>query len=353
MKKLLFALIALGTAITVNAAKAIEEGDRFFDGETLYTVHIRHGGILYFTGENTAGYDLELTLEPAKERGCYKMIPSRQAEEPHYNCAWNSMVNFVDCDGIRLFVFINEEMRMAVQTLVLTPDNLQQCLAQQEDALKKPLSFLASHWLMNAAVTPHFNTAELEEQVMRLLSADRSIIEELNLDLMQAERIERMNCSDPESQPGVSDVAARIEQCYKDVNRVYGFEMADIDLDSTYCTRAWNEAYRKVISINDGMEPDDKFFIDDLHWTYAVEIPLEPRYIKVKMISPTQARVRFMLCDEHIEHPMCLEMLKEDGVWKINTWLDANDPYYDLLKEIQEYNLTMEIYQRLIKEMPK
>ena len=62
MKRHLFLIISLlFGALTLMQAQAIREGDRFFDGSTLYSVReIRPGNILYLAD---ARGEEELTLE--------------------------------------------------------------------------------------------------------------------------------------------------------------------------------------------------------------------------------------------------------------------------------------------------
>ena len=75
-------------------AQSIREGDRFFDGTTLYTVReIRMGTVIYMSD---ASGDEELTLEQwGASPGVYRLRPSRNAEEPKYGAEFGCRVNYV------------------------------------------------------------------------------------------------------------------------------------------------------------------------------------------------------------------------------------------------------------------
>ena len=95
MKRKLYLIVSLlfGT-LSLLQAQVIREGDRFFDGYTLYTVReVRQGTIVYMTD---ATGDEELTLEQwGDPSGVYRLRPSRNAEEPKYGAEFGCRVNFV------------------------------------------------------------------------------------------------------------------------------------------------------------------------------------------------------------------------------------------------------------------
>ena len=95
MKRTLYLIISLlFGAMTLMQAQSIREGDRFFDGSTLYTVReIRPGNIVYMTD---AQGDEELTLEQwGDPAGVYRLRPSRNADEPKYGAEFGCRVEYV------------------------------------------------------------------------------------------------------------------------------------------------------------------------------------------------------------------------------------------------------------------
>lgn len=95
MKKHLYLVISLlFGAMTLLQAQAIREGDRFFDGSTLYSVReIRLGNIIYLAD---AQGEEELTLEQWGDTpGVYRLRPSRNADEPKYGAEFGCRVEYI------------------------------------------------------------------------------------------------------------------------------------------------------------------------------------------------------------------------------------------------------------------
>ena len=188
MKKILSIMLCLCAVMAVQA-QVIKKGDAFWNGNVLYTVEeVRLGKIVYMQGVDASGNDYELTLEKVgKKAGVYKIIPSRQAEEPPFRCAWNNRVNYIRKNGMYFLAFRNTS-NLIVETMVLTPDNVENNVAHQEDAKNRTLASMASSYLMNMELTTLFSTAELQKCVNKLLrKKNRTVIEDTNLQLMKSE----------------------------------------------------------------------------------------------------------------------------------------------------------------------
>jgi hypothetical protein len=129
MKKLMTIVLMLSCMTLSTQAQTIKVGDKFWDGSGLYTVQeIRMGTIVYMTTPQ----DNEMTLEKvAGKNGEYKIIPSRQAEEcPIRGAEWNSRVQYVRKDGM-YFLAVRKPSGETMWTMVLTPDNEDDCYDQQ------------------------------------------------------------------------------------------------------------------------------------------------------------------------------------------------------------------------------
>ena len=76
---LLFVLGAFGLQ-----AQTIQKGNKFFDGEILFTVQeVRMGTIVYMVGEDASGNTYEMTLaKNGSKPGEYTLQPSSQADDP-------------------------------------------------------------------------------------------------------------------------------------------------------------------------------------------------------------------------------------------------------------------------------
>jgi len=125
MKRNLYLILALlFCTFTLMQAQAIREGDRFFDGVTLYTVReIRTGNIVYMTD---AQGDEELTLEQwGTPAGVYRLRPSRNAEEPKYGAEFGCRVEYISQpDNKYLQVIGDNDMVLRVLPLVKPMDDI-------------------------------------------------------------------------------------------------------------------------------------------------------------------------------------------------------------------------------------
>lgn len=129
MKKLMTIVLMLSCMTLSTQAQTIKVGDKFWDGSGLYTVQeIRMGTIVYMTTPQ----DNEMTLEKvAGKNGEYKIIPSRQAEEcPIHFAQFGWRVQYIRKDGMN-FLAVRKPNGDAMWTMVLTPDNEDNCYDQQ------------------------------------------------------------------------------------------------------------------------------------------------------------------------------------------------------------------------------
>lgn len=160
MKRLFLAILfAVGTcSLFTVQAQTIKEGDKFFDGQSLYTVQeVRMGTIVYMT---TSQYD-ELTLEKiAGKTGEYKIIPSRQAEEcPIRFAEYNWRVQYIRKDGMN-FLAVRKPSGETMWTMVLTPDNEENCEGQQETLVNANWEDVITNTLLN---TPYLMNIPREQ----------------------------------------------------------------------------------------------------------------------------------------------------------------------------------------------
>ena len=125
MRKNLYLVFTLlfGT-FSLLQAQAVREGDRFYDGATVYTVReVRMGNIIYMAD---ASGDEELTLEQwGNSPGVYRLRPSRNAEEPKYGAEFGCRVNYVSHpDNRYLEVIGDNDIILKVLPLVRPMDDL-------------------------------------------------------------------------------------------------------------------------------------------------------------------------------------------------------------------------------------
>ena len=158
-------------------------------------------------------------------------------------------------------------------------------------------------------------------------------------DTMQADGPEGIA---PDDQWTEEAVAAQIKKIYADVSRAFtpsedGLEN-NIDLDAMYCTQYWNETLQQVRAINAKKPLDQqRFYNDEIRWTYGLGTPLTPKNIKVELTTGNMATATFDLaCGEQWMHTV-LALDWDGDQWRINSWEEVGDNSQDLLIEMLEY----------------
>lgn len=158
-------LILLLTVIICNCAygQRIKVGDKFFDGECLYTCQeIRMGKIVYFTGVDYNGDWRELTLKH-KSKNEYTLQPSYQAEDAPFNVTFGCTVRYIRQDGMYFLEVLNKNKTLE-WVLLLTPDNVDYCLSAYPSLVGNRVCSVSTS-LLNRPYLSRFSKADL--RIMR------------------------------------------------------------------------------------------------------------------------------------------------------------------------------------------
>lgn len=187
MKKIVFILIALCAFVKVSA-QAVTEGTQWFDGKVLYTAHVLDNGELFFNAlENTDGvYDFSLRrLNHAP--GEYMLIPTNMIDDAPLRAQFGWRVQYIRKQGMYFLAVRNRQDRI-VWTLVLTPDNLENCLGQQRFAEEQPVDEMLDGYLMNTKFLARFGKEELKRMHAKLKALpSHTVISETNMQLIESE----------------------------------------------------------------------------------------------------------------------------------------------------------------------
>ena len=187
MKKIVFILIALCAWVKVSA-QTVTEGTQWFDGKVLYTAHVLDNGELFFNAlENTDGvYDFSLRrLNHAP--GEYMLIPSNMIDDAPLRAQFGWRVQYIRKQGMYFLAVRNRQDRI-VWTLVLTPDNLENCLGQQRFAEEQPVDDMLDGYLMNTKFLARFSKEELKRMHAKLKALpSHTVISETNMQLIESE----------------------------------------------------------------------------------------------------------------------------------------------------------------------
>ena len=379
MKKIIFLLLISLTALFAQA-QTIRVGQKFWDGESLYTVkEIRMGKYFYMT----TSHGNELTLEMVK-KGEYKIIPSRQADDCPFGAEFGWKVQHINQEGVN-FLAVRKPNGDAMWTMELTTINEKECEERQQmmgqeepwnavNGILLNRAYLQScvatkselRLLRNKILAYHgyrFQSKDLQEYfgnvgwykpVSENNTIKLSIIEQTNIQLIKSEEATRPDDPEDDVQPeGVvvapeedwteEAVANQVRKYFDAVNATFaeGSDLNPFDLDKNYYSAHWNEVY-DAVNVKEGQVEtvEQRFFIDDNHWTAGMDTPLEARDIRVELLTGDMAEAVFTLvAKEHgLSRKVILSLDYERGMWRISDWLEkSHDPSGSLLVRMENY----------------
>lgn len=379
MKKVILLLLTSLTAAFAQA-QTIRVNQKFWDGESLYTIkEIRMGKIIYMTTPQGN----ELTLEKVKE-GEYKLIPSRQADECPFGAEFGWRVQHIRQEGEN-FLAVRKPNGDIMWTMSLTKENEDQCqemqmMMGQEEPWNAVNSILLNRaylqnnvaakselrLLRNKILAYHgyrFQSKDLQEYFSKVRwykpvnnndAIKLSIVEQTNIQLIKSEEASRPDDPAEVSQPeGVTAapeedwteeaVAKQIRKYFDAVNETFaeGSGLNPFDLDKNYYSAYWNEVYDAVCKKEGKVETvEQRFFIDDNHWTAGMATPLEVKDIKVELLTGDTAEALFTLvAKEHgLRQKIILSLDYERGIWRISNWLEkSHDSSGSILVRMEKY----------------
>ena len=379
MKKIIFLLLISLTALFAQA-QTIRVGQKFWDGESLYTVkEIRMGKYFYMT----TSHGNELTLEMVK-KGEYKIIPSRQADDCPFGAEFGWKVQHINQEGVN-FLAIRKPNGDAMWTMELTTVNEKECeerqqMMGQEEPWNAVNGILLNRAYLQSCVATKSELRLLRNKILayhgyRFQSKDLqeyfgnvrwykpvsdnntiklSIIEQINIQLIKSEEATRPDAPEDDVQPeGVvvapeedwteEAVANQVRKYFDAVNATFaeGSDLNPFDLDKNYYSAHWNEVY-DAVNVKEGQVEtvEQRFFIDDNHWTAGMDTPLEVRDIRVELLTGDMAEAVFTLvAKEHgLSRKVILSLDYERGMWRISDWLEkSHDPSGSLLVRMENY----------------
>ena len=379
MKKIIFLLLISLTALFAQA-QTIRVGQKFWDGESLYTVkEIRMGKYFYMT----TSHGNELTLEMVK-KGEYKIIPSRQADDCPFGAEFGWKVQHINQEGVN-FLAIRKPNGDAMWTMELTTVNekaceerqqmmgqeepwnavngillnrayLQSCVATKSELRLLRNKILAYHGyrFQSKDLQEYFGNVGWYKPVSDNNTIKLSIVEQTNIQLIKSEEATRPDDPEDDVQPeGVvvapeedwteEAVANQVKKYFDAVNATFaeGSDLNPFDLDKNYYSAHWNEVY-DAVNVKEGQVEtvEQRFFIDDNHWTAGMDTPLEVRDIRVELLTGDMAEAVFTLvAKEHgLSRKVILSLDYERGMWRISDWLEkSHDPSGSLLVRMENY----------------
>ena len=355
--------VFLMVAIVIPAgAQTIQKGNKFFNGKVLYTVlEVRSGTTVYMTGEGNDGEYHEMTLEktPGKA-GEYTLQPSARADDsPVPGAFFGSTVRYVRQQGMN-FLAVEGNFGGLVEILVLTPDNLKNCLGQQDFAKDQPISELAGNLLFNSDLLAPFPNDELKDLSARKLDKKNpTVIERYNQQLVKGtvayrEAMEAFNNPDGLGGDGRGEdeiaeeetIKERIYQIFNDLaRRNAGGEgnPTPQEFEARYTSASWLATVGEVMKKDEGSEGIG--FYDHDYWTFSQDPSPD---IKVKKILVEEmddgmatVLVRFVNWPGSKPQTMWMELVLEVGEYKVNNIRNYDDAFdsgfFDYMVEMKKW----------------
>ncbi|MGX8682372.1 MAG: DUF3828 domain-containing protein [Bacteroidales bacterium] len=128
-----------------------------------------------------------------------------------------------------------------------------------------------------------------------------------------------------------SQIVERVKAIYTEVAKAYPNheelieDLPDIDLDGLYCSEEWNNLVNQVGEI-DGLSPEGIGFFDADYWIMGQDWQdVSVSDVKAQVVDADHAEVHLVLHNCGSESPLKLLMVKEQGEWKIDDFMDESD----------------------------
>ena len=142
-------------------AQTIQNGSKWWDGSVLYTATIEADGTVQMKGigPHEGGFNFELSKVNGKQ-GQYEITSYGIDVILPVRGHVGSTVNYIRQEGMN-FLAIRKDNGDVCHTLVLTPDNLDNCVAQEKWAEEQPVSDIITGMLLNTTYLSQFAKPQL------------------------------------------------------------------------------------------------------------------------------------------------------------------------------------------------
>lgn len=142
-------------------AQTIQNGSKWWDGSVLYTASVDASGEVTMNGidAHEGGFRFMLAKTPGKQGRYTLTTDNPDAYMPVRGIlGWN--VDYIRQDGM-YFLAVRKPNNDVVWTLVLTPDNLENCINQERWAEQQPVSDILTTMLLNTTYLARFSKEDL------------------------------------------------------------------------------------------------------------------------------------------------------------------------------------------------
>ena len=143
-----------------TTAQTIQDGSKWWDGSVLYTANVNASGEVAMNGidAHEGGFRFILAQEQGKQ-GRYTLTTDHPDAYMPVRGQLGWRVDYIRQDGMN-FLAVRKPNNDVVWTLVLTPDNLQNCIGQERWAEQQPVSDIITGMLLNTTYLARFSTPD-------------------------------------------------------------------------------------------------------------------------------------------------------------------------------------------------
>lgn len=135
------------------------------------------------------------------------------------------------------------------------------------------------------------------------------------------------------------DVVNRVYEIYRAVFNVYNawskndaaVDLTNYDFDSEYCSRDWNDIVTRVSEYDNSHDEIEIGFFEADYWVMGQDVDeLSISNVRLIDLKQDKALVEFNLTNCGSVSLVRLEMVQEDGEWKIDNFIGVNRYYGDI-----------------------
>ena len=161
MKRLLILLFTIHCSLFTLQAQTIKNGSRWWDGQWLYTATVDQEGNARMEGESVdMGGDSFLLNKVDGREGRYTLASTNSHGWIFIRGELGYRVDYIRQEGMN-FLAVRKPNGDCCYTLVLTPDNLKNCVAQEKIADEREVSWMLQNYLMNTHYLGRFSKSQL------------------------------------------------------------------------------------------------------------------------------------------------------------------------------------------------
>lgn len=272
MKKIILTIAALALTSLSAGAQTIQKGNKFFDGEMLWTAEVTAPGELLMRGTNGTGRAWVFYLEKQNQKpGMYRLVRRGHTLIPAFNTEWDADVQYVRQQGMN-FLAVSDGKGNVAELLTLTPDNIENCKAQQQFASEQIIwetmgdLFLNTHLLESHDLGGDglFKLAAILRQ-----KTNPSVIERWNLKLVDGYILANYPEYSPAAQQR-ADIIGWVNTMYADVvrrNTAEDIMGATEELEQKYLAIEFRQLIERTREAD--AKVDGIGFFDHDYWTMS------------------------------------------------------------------------------------